>query len=151
MLNRCEFIGNLGADPEVRNLPNGGKVVNLSIAVTEKWKSNGEQKERTEWVRAVVFAEGLAKVAENYLRKGSRLYISGQMQTRKWQDQSGQDKYSTEIVLQPFNSQLILLDAKDNDRRVAEPEPRQRASRSNAGSFSSDDMSDDIPFAPEVR
>lgn len=114
-VNKCIIVGNLGNEPEVRNLPGGGKVVNLSVATSESWKdrNSGERKERTEWHRVVIFSEGLTKVAEAYLHKGSKVYIEGQLQTRKWQDQSGQDKYSTEIVLQGFNSALTMLDGKD--------------------------------------
>jgi single-strand DNA-binding protein len=114
VLNRCEFIGNLGADPEVRNLPSGGKVVNMRLAVTEAWrdKNTGERKERTEWVNIVIFGDGLAKVAETYLKKGSKIYVAGQMQTRRWQDQAGADRYSTEIVLQGHGGQLEMLDGK---------------------------------------
>lgn len=113
-VNKVILVGNLGAEPEVRNLPNGGKVVNLSIATSERWKdrNSGEQREKTEWHRVVIFSEGLVRVAESYLRKGSKVYIEGQLQTRKWQDQSGQDKYSTEIVLQGFNSNMTLLDGR---------------------------------------
>jgi single-strand DNA-binding protein len=98
----------------VRNLPSGGKVVNLSIATSESWKdrNTGERREKTEWHRVVIFSEGLARVAESYLKKGSKVYLEGQLQTRKWQDQSGQDKYSTEIVLQGFNSNMTLLDGR---------------------------------------
>lgn len=111
-VNKVILVGNLGNDPEVRNIPSGGKVVNLSIATSESWKdrNTGEKREKTEWHRVVIFSEGLTRVAESYLRKGSKVYIEGQLQTRKWQDQSGQDKYSTEIVLQGFNSNLTLLD-----------------------------------------
>ena len=113
-VNKVILVGNLGADPEVRNLPSGGKVVNLSIATSENWKdkNTGERREKTEWHRVVIFSEGLARVAESYLRKGSKVYLEGQLQTRKWQDQSGQDKYSTEIVLQGFNSNMTLLDGR---------------------------------------
>ena len=113
-VNKVILVGNLGNDPEVRNLPSGGKVVNLSVATSERWKdrNTGEQREKTEWHRVVIFSEGLARVAEQYLRKGSKVYIEGQLQTRKWQDQSGQDKYSTEIVLQNFNSSMVLLDGR---------------------------------------
>ena len=113
-VNKVILVGNLGADPEVRNLPSGGKVVNLSIATSESWKdrNTGERREKTEWHRVVIFSEGLARVAESYLKKGSKVYLEGQLQTRKWQDQSGQDKYSTEIVLQGFNSNLTLLDGR---------------------------------------
>ncbi|NMA98905.1 MAG: single-stranded DNA-binding protein [Phyllobacteriaceae bacterium] len=113
-VNKVILVGNLGNDPEVRNLPSGGKVVNLSVATSESWKdrNTGERREKTEWHRVVIFSEGLARVAESYLRKGSKVYIEGQLQTRKWQDQSGQDKYSTEVVLQGFNSNLTLLDGR---------------------------------------
>ena len=107
-VNKVILVGNLGADPEVRSLPSGGKVVNLSLATSESWrdKNSGERREKTEWHRIVIFSEGLVRVAEQYLRKGSKVYVEGSLQTRKWQDQSGQDKYSTEIVLQGFNSTL---------------------------------------------
>jgi single-strand DNA-binding protein len=113
-VNKVILVGNLGQDPEVRNLPSGGKVVNISVATSERWKdrTSGEQREKTEWHRVVIFSEGLARVAEQYLKKGSKVYIEGQLQTRKWQDQSGQDKYSTEVVLQNFNSSMVLLDGR---------------------------------------
>lgn len=135
-VNKVLLVGNLGADPEVRNLPSGGKVVNLSIATSESWrdKNTGERKERTEWHRVVIFSEGIAKVAEQYLRKGAKVYLEGQLQTRKWQDQSGQDKYSTEIVLQGFNSTLTMLDSAgsgDDQQRQSET-PRQ------SGGYSAD-------------
>lgn len=116
-VNKVILVGSLGSDPEVRNLPSGGKVVNMSVATSESWKdrNTGEKKERTEWHRVVIFSEGLAKVAEAYLHKGSKVYLEGQLQTRKWQDQSGQDKYSTEIVLQGFNSTLTKLDGPSGD------------------------------------
>ena len=111
-VNKVILVGNLGRDPESRSFQNGGKVVNLRIATSESWKdrNSGERKEKTEWHTVKVFNEGLANVAERYLRKGSKVYIEGQLQTRKWQDQQGQDKYSTEIVLQGFNSVLTMLD-----------------------------------------
>lgn len=113
-VNKVILLGHLGADPEVRNLPSGGKVVNLSLATSEHWKdkNTGEKREKTEWHRVVIFSEGLVRVAESYLKKGSKVYIEGQLQTRKWQDQSGADKYSTEIVLQGFNSNITLLDSR---------------------------------------
>jgi single-strand DNA-binding protein len=115
-LNKCTFIGNLGADPESRSLNNGGEVVNLRLAVSESWKDkDGNRQERTEWVNVVIFNENLAKVAKSYLRKGSKVYIEGQLQTRKWQDQSGADRYSTEVVLQRFRGDLVLLDARQAD------------------------------------
>ncbi|MBY8828543.1 single-stranded DNA-binding protein [Hephaestia mangrovi] len=111
-VNKVILVGNLGRDPESRTFQNGGKVVNLRIATSESWKdrNTGERKEKTEWHSVAIFNEGLANVAERYLRKGSKVYIEGQLQTRKWQDQSGNDRYSTEIVLQGFNSVLTMLD-----------------------------------------
>ena len=111
-INKVILIGNLGADPEIRRLPDGRPVVNLRLATTDSWrdKGTGERKERTEWHRVVIFSEPLAKVAEQYLKKGAKIYVEGQLQTRKWQDQQGQDRYSTEVVLQGFNSQLTMLD-----------------------------------------
>ena len=110
-VNKVILIGNLGRDPEVRSFQNGGKVVNLRIATSETWrdKQSGERKERTEWHSVAIFSEPLAKIAEQYLRKGSTVYIEGQLETRKWQDQSGQDRYSTEVVLRPFTGNLTLL------------------------------------------
>jgi single-strand DNA-binding protein len=111
-VNKVILVGNLGRDPESRSFQNGGKVVNLRIATSESWKdrNSGERKEKTEWHSVAIFNEGLANVAERFLRKGSKVYIEGQLQTRKWQDQQGQDRYSTEIVLQGFNSVLTMLD-----------------------------------------
>ncbi len=113
-LNKVMLIGNLGRDPEVRSFQNGGKVCNLRIATSETWKdrNTGERRERTEWHSVAVFSEGLVRVCEQFLRKGSKVYIEGQLQTRKWQDQSGQDRYSTEIVLQGFGSTLTMLDGR---------------------------------------
>ncbi|ODT78500.1 MAG: single-stranded DNA-binding protein [Pelagibacterium sp. SCN 64-44] len=164
-VNKVILVGNLGADPEVRNLPNGGKVVNLSVATSESWKdrNTGERREKTEWHRVVIFSEGLTRVAESYLRKGSKVYIEGQLQTRKWQDQSGQDKYSTEVVLQGFNSNLTLLDGRndgdnaggfrgndDGGFRGVRDNPGggggARRPSANAPAFESGGMDDDIPF-----
>lgn len=113
-LNKVMLIGNLGRDPEVRTFQNGGKVCNLRIATSENWKdrNTGERRERTEWHSVAIFSEGLVRVAEQFLRKGSKVYIEGQLQTRKWQDQSGQDRYSTEVVLQGFGSTLTMLDGR---------------------------------------
>ncbi|WP_083100208.1 single-stranded DNA-binding protein [Pseudophaeobacter leonis] len=113
-VNKVILIGNLGRDPEVRSFQNGGKVCNLRIATSENWKdrTTGERRERTEWHSVAIFNEGLVRVAEQYLRKGSKVYIEGQLQTRKWQDQSGQDRYSTEVVLQGFGSTLTMLDGR---------------------------------------
>ena len=114
-VNKVILIGNLGRDPEVRTFQNGGKVCNLRIATSETWKdrNTGERKERTEWHSVAIFSEPLARVAEQYLRKGSKVYIEGQLETRKWQDQSGQDRYSTEVVLRPYRSELTMLDGRD--------------------------------------
>lgn len=114
-LNKVMLIGNLGRDPEVRTFQNGGKVCNLRIATSETWKdrNTGERRERTEWHSVAVFSEGLVRVCEQYLRKGSKVFVEGQLQTRKWQDQSGNDRYSTEIVLQGFNGTLTMLDGRD--------------------------------------
>ncbi len=111
-VNKVILIGNLGRDPEVRSFQNGGKVCNLRIATSETWKdrNTGERKERTEWHSVAIFQEGLVRIAEQYLKKGSKVYIEGQLQTRKWQDQSGQDRYSTEVVLQGYGGALTMLD-----------------------------------------
>ena len=112
-VNKVILVGNLGADPESRSLNNGGEVVNLRVATSETWKDrSGERQERTEWHRVVIFNENLGRVAKSYLRKGSKVYLEGQLQTRKWTDQSGQEKFSTEIVLQNFRGELVLLDAR---------------------------------------
>lgn len=166
-VNKVILVGNLGNEPEVRNLPSGGKVVNLSVATSERWRdrNTGEQREKTEWHRVVIFSEGLARVAEQYLRKGSKVYLEGQLQTRKWQDQSGQDKYSTEIVLQGFNAQMVLLDGRGegagegggggyrgNDdgggfRGVRDNSAGgARRPSANAPAFEPGGMDDDIPF-----
>jgi single-strand DNA-binding protein len=111
-VNKVILIGNLGADPEIRRTQDGRPIANLRVATSESWrdKTSGERKEKTEWHRVVIFNEGLCKIAEQYLKKGSKVYLEGALQTRKWQDQSGQDRYSTEVVLQGFNSQLTMLD-----------------------------------------
>jgi len=157
-VNKVIILGNLGQDPEVRSLPSGGKVVNLSIATSESWrdKNSGEKKERTEWHRVVIFNEGLTKVAEQYLRKGSKVYIEGALQTRKWQDQSGQDRYSTEIVLQNFNSNLVLLDGPSGGNRPPpangpEDYGRESSRTPQNGAPASGGMDDDIPFQREWR
>lgn len=112
-VNKVILVGNLGDDPEARSLNNGGEVVNLRVATSETWKDkDGQRQERTEWHRVVIFNENLGRVAKSYLRKGSKVYLEGQLQTRKWTDNSGQDKYSTEVVLQRFRGELVLLDSK---------------------------------------
>ena len=118
-VNKVILVGNLGRDPEVRRLTSGDPVVNLSVATSESWrdKASGERKEKTEWHRVVIFNENIAKVAEQYLKKGSKIYLEGQLQTRKWTDKDGQEKYSTEIVLQGFNGNLTMLDGKASGER----------------------------------
>ncbi|TCO69825.1 single-stranded DNA-binding protein [Rhodovulum euryhalinum] len=113
-VNKVILIGNLGRDPEVRSFPSGGKVCNLRIATSENWKdrTTGERREKTEWHSVAIFSEPLVRIAEQYLRKGSKVYIEGQLETRKWQDQSGQDRYSTEVVLRPYRGELTLLDSR---------------------------------------
>ena len=114
-VNKVILVGNLGADPEARSLNSGGEVVNMRVATSENWtdKASGERKEKTEWHNVVIFNENLGRVAKNYLRKGSKVYLEGQIQTRKWQDQSGNDRYTTEIVLQKFRGELVLLDSRE--------------------------------------
>jgi single-strand DNA-binding protein len=113
-VNKVILIGNLGADPEVRSFPSGGRVCNLRLATSETWKDRetGERRERTEWHRVTIYSDPLIKVAEQYLRKGSKLYVEGQLETRKWQDQSGQDRYTTEVALRPYRSELTMLDGR---------------------------------------
>jgi single-strand DNA-binding protein len=158
-VNKVILIGNLGADPEIRRTNDGRPIANLRIATSESWrdKNTGERKERTEWHRVVIFSEGLTKIAEQYLKKGSKVYIEGQLQTRKWQDQSGQDKYSTEIVLQGFNSVLTMLDGRgggqgtgeaDGDFGRSSPMESGRArqpAKVGAGSMA-EELDDEIPF-----
>ena len=142
-LNKVTLIGNLAADPESRSLNNGGTVVNMRLATSESWKDrDGNKQERTEWHSVVIFNEGLAKVATSYLRKGSKCYIEGQLQTRKWTDQSGNDRYSTEIVLQKYRGELILLDARSaGDAGGSSATSHQADSPSYAA-----DLDSDVPF-----
>jgi single-strand DNA-binding protein len=113
-VNKVILVGNLGADPEARSLPSGSEVVNLRVATSENWKDkDGNRQERTEWHRVTIFNENLGRVAKNYLRKGSKVYLEGQLQTRKWTDQAGVEKFSTEVVLQNFRGELVLLDARE--------------------------------------
>lgn len=141
-LNQSTFTGRLGADPESRSFQNGGKVVNLRIAVSEQWKDkNGERKESTEWVTVAIFSEGLAGVAERYLRKGSRVLVQGKWKTRKWQDQSGNDRYSTELVLQGFDAKLVMLDGKQDSQRNDGP----RHTNQSGWGTGAPDLDDAVP------
>ena len=160
-VNKVILIGNLGADPEIRRTQDGRPIANLRLATSESWKdkSTGERKEKTEWHRVVIFNENLCRIAEQYLKKGSKVFIEGALQTRKWQDQSGQDRYSTEVVLQGFRGELTLLDragggsggelgADDSGGEFGSPGPtRKVAATAGAGGRSSrGDMDDEIPF-----
>jgi len=152
-LNKVQLIGNLGADPEVRSFSNGGKVCNLRIATSENWrdKSTGERKERTEWHRVSIMSEPLAKIAEQYLRKGSKVYLEGQLETRKWQDQNGNDRYSTEVVLRPYSGVIQMLDAPGGKQeRPASPGETSGVEYTGGGSQGGG-LDDEIPFAPEWR
>src|SRR3974390_400738 len=158
-VNKVILVGNLGADPEVRRMQDGRPIVNLRVATSETWrdKSSGERKEKTEWHPVVIFNEGLAKVAEQYLKKGAKVYIEGALQTRKWQDKDGQDKYSTEIVLQGFNSQLTMLDRAGGGSGASDfggggyfgspgPTASRRPAMAASGGGRRDDMDDEIPL-----
>ena len=142
-INKVILIGNLGRDPEVRTFNSGGKVCNLRVATSESWKDKqtGERKERSEWHSIAIFQEGLVRIAEQYLRKGSKVYIEGKLQTRKWQDQSGQDKYSTEVVLQGYDGVLTMLDDR-RERNGSAPQSHQEG-RDESNNFFYDDK---IPF-----
>jgi single-strand DNA-binding protein len=145
-VNKVILVGNLGRDPEVRRMSSGDPVVNLSIATSESWrdKASGERKEKTEWHRVVIFNENLAKVAEQYLKKGSKVYLEGSLQTRKWTDKDGAEKYSTEIVLQKYRGELTMLDGRGDGERSERP---AMAGASEGGrSFQRDDLDDEIPF-----
>ncbi len=155
-VNKAILIGNLGRDPEVRSMQNGGRMANLSVATSERWndRQSGERRERTEWHRVVIFNERLVDVAEKFLRKGSKVYLEGQLQTRKWTDQSGQDRYTTEVVLQRFGSQLTLLDSRGDSGGFAGEDRRgdygsgagDPAPAAAAGGGGGADFDDDIPF-----
>src|ERR1043166_6287055 len=158
-VNKVILVGNLGKDPEIRRTQDGRPIANLSVATSETWrdKGTGERKEKTEWHRVVIFNEGLCKVAEQYLKKGAKVYIEGQLQTRKWTDQSGVEKYSTEVVLQGFNSNLTMLDGRggagagggggfsdEPSHDFCRRAPRRAVAAGGGGRNS--DMDDDIPF-----
>ena len=152
-VNKVILIGRLGRDVEVRNFANGSKVCNLRVACSETWKdkTTGERKERTEWVSVAIFQEGLVRVAEQYLRKGSKVYLEGKLQTRKWQDQSGQDRYSTEVVLQGFDGVLVMLDGRGDgggDRQDSGYSQSGGGYGQDSGGYAppAGDMDDEIPF-----
>ena len=156
-VNKVILVGNLGADPEIRRTQDGRPIANLRIATSESWKdrATGERKERTEWHRVVIFNEGLCRIAEQYLRKGSQVYLEGQLQTRKWQDQSGQDRYSTEVVLQGFNSSLTMLGGRGDGGGSAGGYSSggggggdfgQSGPMDTGGSSGGPDIDDEVPF-----
>jgi len=159
-VNKVILVGNLGADPEIRRTQDGRPIANLRVATSESWrdKATGERREKTEWHRVVIFNEGLCRVAEQYLKKGSKVYLEGSLQTRKWQDQSGQDRYSTEVVLQGFNSVLTMLDGRGGggsdfgsegsggDFGSSGPSGGSRERRPAMAGGGRDDMDDEIPF-----
>ena len=154
-VNKVILIGNLGADPEIRSLTSGDRVANLRVATSETWRDRGtgERKEKTEWHRVVVFNENIVKVCEQYLRKGAKIYLEGSIQTRKWSDQSGVEKYSTEIVLQKFRGELTMLDGKGEGGGASEGDfggyssgGRASGSRSGPSETFSADLDDEIPF-----
>ena len=158
-VNKVIIIGNLGRDPEVRTFQNGGKVCNLTVATSETWKdrNTGERRERTEWHRVAIFNEALVRLAEQYLRKGSKVYLEGQLETRKWQDQSGQDRYTTEIVLRPYKGEMTFLDGRGDtsggqsggyggDRGYGSGPDGGAAADSPSGAAPGRDYDDEIPF-----
>lgn len=156
-VNKVILIGNLGADPEIRRTQDGRPIANLRVATSDSWrdKATGERRERTEWHRVVIFNEGLCKIAEQYLKKGSKVYLEGQLQTRKWEDQAGQERYSTEVVLQGFNSQLTMLDTRSgggmsegagghsSSGDFGQSAPLERGG--GGGNFQAD-LDDEVPF-----
>ncbi len=149
-VNKVILVGNLGRDPEIKQLPSGGSLANLSIATSESWRDrgSGERKEKTEWHRVVIFSEGLVRICEQYLRKGSKVYLEGQLETRKWQDKDGNDRYSTEVVLRNFNSSLQMLDGKSEGGRDSGGGGRSGSSGGGEREDFSrgDEFNDEIPF-----
>jgi len=155
-VNKVILIGNLGADPEIRRTQDGRPIANFNIATTDSWrdKNTGEKREKTEWHRVVVFNEGLCKVIEQYVKKGSKVYLEGALQTRKWQDQSGQDKYTTEVVLQGFNGNLTMLDSRSggggqyggDDQQYGSPAPAAGNAPQSGGPSQGGEIDDEIPF-----
>ncbi len=144
-VNKVILVGNLGRDPEIRSMQNGGRVANLSLATSENWKdrNSGERREKTEWHRVVIFNENLVRLCENYLKKGSKVYLEGQIETRKWQDQGGQERYTTEIVLRPFRGELTMLDGRGGGGDSMGPDDGGGFS---SGPPASEPLDDDIPF-----
>ena len=149
-VNKVIIMGNLGKDPEIRNFPNGGRVCNFSVATSESWrdKNSGEKQERTQWHNISILSEPLVNIAERFLKKGSKVYLEGQLETRKWQDNSGSDRYSTEIVLRPYKGEITLIDNKADSNMSNEPISNNQMDEIQENSVSSnvDDFDDEIPF-----
>lgn len=149
-VNKVTLLGNVGKDPEVRSTQSGGKIANLTVATSESWKdrNTGERKERTEWHRVAVMSAPLAEVVEKYVKKGSKLYLEGQLQTRKWTDQSGQERYTTEVVLSGFGGQLVMLDSRSSDgaQPAPQPQPQPRQQPKAQPQPSYDVLDDSVPF-----
>lgn len=147
-VNKVILVGNLGKDPEVRSFQNGGSVCSFSVATSENWrdKTTGEKREKTEWHNVSIFSEGLAKVASQYLKKGSKVYLEGQLETRKWQDKEGKDRYTTEVVLRQFNSSLVLLDGRREGAGAVEYSGGGAPREVPAGGGRSFELDDEIPF-----
>ena len=149
-VNKVIIMGNLGKDPEIRNFPNGGRVCNFSVATSESWrdKNSGEKQERTQWHNISILSEPLVNIAERFLKKGSKVYLEGQLETRKWQDNSGSDRYSTEIVLRPYKGEITLIDNKADSNMSNEPINNDQMDeiQENSVSPNVDDFDDEIPF-----
>ena len=149
-VNKVIIMGNLGKDPEIRNFPNGGRVCNFSVATSESWrdKNSGEKQERTQWHNISILSEPLVNIAERFLKKGSKVYLEGQLETRKWQDNSGSDRYSTEIVLRPYKGEITLIDNKADSNMTNEPISNNQMDEIQENSLSPnvDDFDDEIPF-----
>ena len=149
-VNKVIIMGNLGKDPEIRNFPNGGRVCNFSVATSESWrdKNSGEKQERTQWHNISILSDPLVNIAERFLKKGSKVYLEGQLETRKWQDNSGSDRYSTEIVLRPFKGEITLIDNKADSNMSNEPISNNQMDeiQENSVSPNVDDFDDEIPF-----
>ena len=149
-VNKVILMGNLGKDPEIRNFPNGGRVCNFSVATSESWrdKNSGEKQERTQWHNISILSEPLVNIAERFLKKGSKVYLEGQLETRKWQDNSGSDRYSTEIVLRPYKGEITLIDNKADSNMSNEPISKNQMDeiQENSVSPNVDDFDDEIPF-----
>lgn len=145
-VNKVILVGNLGSDPETKSFQSGGKVCNIRIATSESWKKDGQRQERTEWHTIAIFSEGLAGIAERYLRKGSKVYIEGQLRTRKWQDQSGNDRYTTEVVLQGPGAVLTMLDGPSGERQQSNDRPGEFADHRRSEPNFSAVLDDEVPF-----